>query len=160
MVRNAVIYVATGAYVAARRWWEARTNARYERLMRSAEAAGDYERLTDWEARAEQARERRHRRRMDWIAAPLDLARAIAVATMSGIGFVLALGVVLAVAHQDALWLLIPAQKTVDVVAWLVWLLGVVWPPATLVEPSWAAAGLTTRTRNDSPADSPGRCSR
>ena len=34
-----------------RRWWEARTNARYERLLRAAEAAGDYERLTDWEQR-------------------------------------------------------------------------------------------------------------
>src|SRR4051794_32341734 len=38
MVRNGIIYIATGAYVATRRWWEARTNARYERLMRSAEA--------------------------------------------------------------------------------------------------------------------------
>ncbi len=121
--------------MATRRWWEARTNARYERLMRSAEAAGDYERLTDWEARAEQARERRHRRRMDWITTPLDLARAIAVVAMSGIGFLLALGVVLAVAHRDASWLLTPAQKAVDAIAWLVWLLGVVWLPATLVAP-------------------------
>jgi hypothetical protein len=40
--------------------------------MHSAEAAGDHERLTDWEQRAEQAREWRHRRRMDWITAPLD----------------------------------------------------------------------------------------
>ena len=79
LARNTVLYLATGAFVLLRRWWEARTNARYERLMRAAEAAGDYERLTDWEQRAEQARERRHRRRMDWIAAPLDLARAAAV---------------------------------------------------------------------------------
>ena len=52
LVRNAVLYIATGALVLGRRWWEARTNARYERLMRAAEAAGDYERLTDWEQRA------------------------------------------------------------------------------------------------------------
>ena len=52
LARNAVLYLATGAWVLARRWWEARTNARYERLMRAAEAAGDYERLTDWEQRA------------------------------------------------------------------------------------------------------------
>src|SRR5690348_222664 len=73
LVRTAVVYLITGVLVLGRRWWEARTNARYERLMRAAEAAGDYERLTDWEARAEQARDRRHRRRMDWIVAPLDL---------------------------------------------------------------------------------------
>jgi S-DNA-T family DNA segregation ATPase FtsK/SpoIIIE len=142
MVRNGIIYIATGAYVATRRWWEARTNARYERLMRSAEAAGDYERLTDWEARAEQARERRHRRRMDWIVAPLDLARAVAVVVMSGIGFLLALGVVLAVAHRDTSWLLVPVQKAVDAIAWLVWLFGVVWLPATLVAPFLLLTGL------------------
>ena len=56
LVRNGVLYIATGAWVLGRRWWEARTNARYERLMRAAEAAGDYERLTDWEQRGEQAR--------------------------------------------------------------------------------------------------------
>ena len=61
---------------------EARTNARYERLMLAAGAAGDHDRLTDWDARAEQARERRHRRRMDWIVAPLDLIRTVAVAVM------------------------------------------------------------------------------
>ena len=98
--------------------------------MRAAEAAGDYERLTDWEQRAEQARERRHRRRMDWITAPLDLARAAAVAVMCGIGFLLGLGAVLAVAHRDAAWLLTPTQKAVDGIAWLVWLLGVIWPAA------------------------------
>ena len=101
-----------------RRWWEARTNARYERLMRAAEAAGDYERLTDWEQRAEHARERRHRRRMDWITAPLDLARAAAVVVMTGIGFLLGLGAVLAIAHRDPAWLLTPVQKAVDGIAW------------------------------------------
>jgi S-DNA-T family DNA segregation ATPase FtsK/SpoIIIE len=135
MVRNGIIYIATGGYVATRRWWEARTNARYERLMRSAEAAGDYERLTDWEQRAEQARERRHRRRMDWITAPLDLARATAVAILSVIAFLLGLGGVLALAHADSAWLLAPVQKTVDGVAWLVWLLDKVWIPATVALP-------------------------
>ena len=133
LVRNTVLYVATGAWVLGRRWWEARTNARYERLMRAAEAAGDYERLTDWEQRAEQARERRHRRRMDWITAPLDVARAAAVLVMCGIGFLLGLGAVLAIAHRDAAWLLTPTQKAVDGIAWVVWLLGVIWLPAAVV---------------------------
>jgi S-DNA-T family DNA segregation ATPase FtsK/SpoIIIE len=142
LVRNGVLYIATGAWVVARRWWEARTNARYERLMRAAEAAGDYERLTDWEARAEQARERRHRRRMDWITAPLDLARATAVAILAVIAFLLGLGGVLAIAHADPAWLLAPVQKTVDGVAWLVWLLSAIWLPATVALPWLLLAGL------------------
>jgi S-DNA-T family DNA segregation ATPase FtsK/SpoIIIE len=137
-----VLYLATGAFVLGRRWWEARSNARYERLMRAAEAAGDYERLTDWEQRGEQARERRHRRRMDWITAPLDLARAAAVAVMSGIGFLLGLGAVLAIAHRDAAWLLTPTQKAVDGIAWVVWLLGVIWPAAVVALPGLVLAGL------------------
>ena len=124
LLRNGVLYIATGAWVLARRGWEARTNARYERLLRAAEAAGDYERLTDWEQRAEQARERRHRRRMDWITAPLDVARTAAVMTLIGVGFLLLLGGMLAVAHRDPAWLLTPLQKVVDGIAWAVWLLG------------------------------------
>jgi S-DNA-T family DNA segregation ATPase FtsK/SpoIIIE len=142
LARNAMVYPVTGMFVLLRRWWEARTNARYERLMRAAEAAGDYERLTDWEARAEQARERRHRRRMDWILAPLDLARAAAVAVMSGIGVLLGLGAVLAIAHHDTGWLLTPLQKAVDGVAWVVWLLGAIWLPVTIATPWLVLAGL------------------
>ncbi len=142
LVRNAVIYIVTGVFVLGRRWWEARTNARYERLMRAAEAAGDYDRLTDWEARAEQARERRHRRRMDWIVAPLDLARGVAVMVLSGIGLLLGLGAVLSLAHRDAAWMLTPLQKVVDGVAWTVWLVGLVWLPITAALPWLGLVGL------------------
>ena len=135
LLRNGVLYIATGAWVLARRGWEARTNARYERLLRAAEAAGDYERLTDWEQRAEQARERRHRRRLDWITAPLDVARTAAVMTLVGVGFLLLLGGMLAVAHRDPAWLLTPLQKVVDGIAWAVWLLDLVWLPVTMVVP-------------------------
>ena len=48
---------------------------------------------------------------------------------MCGIGFLLGLGAVLAIAHRDAAWLLTPPQKAVDGIAWLVWLLGVIWLP-------------------------------
>ena len=142
LVRNAIIYVLTGTWVLTRRLWEARTNARYERLMRSAEAAGDFERLTDWEQRAEHARERRHRRRMDWVTAPLDLARTVAVVGLCGIGLLLGLGGVLAIAHRDTAWLLAPAQRAVDSIAWLVWLLDGIWLPLTVAAPGLLLAGL------------------
>ena len=111
LVRNSVLYPLTGVWVLTRRWWEARTNARYERLMRAAEAAGDHDRLTEWEARAEQAREQRHRRRMDWITAPLELARTAAVLILWLVGALLGLGAVLAIAHPDLSWLLAPLAQ-------------------------------------------------
>ena len=129
LVRNSLLYLLTGVWVLTRRWWEARTNARYERQMRAAEAAGDQDRLTDWEARAERAREQRHRRRMDWITAPIELARSAAVLVLWLVGALLGLGAVLAVAHADFSWVLAPLATVVAVVAWLVWLANTVWRP-------------------------------
>jgi len=116
-------------WVLSRRWWEARTNARYERQMRAAEAAGDQDRLTEWEARAERAREQRHRRRMDWITAPIELIRNAAVLFLWSVGALLGLGAVLAVAHADLAWILAPLATVVQAVAWLVWLADTVWRP-------------------------------
>jgi DNA segregation ATPase FtsK/SpoIIIE, S-DNA-T family len=144
VVRNAAVYPVTGGYVLVRRWWEAHTNSRYERLLRAAETAGDHDRLTDWEARAEHARERRHRRRMDWITAPLDLARTVAVGLMCGIGILIVLGGVLAIAHHDPAWLLSPAQRAVDAIAWLVWLLDFIWLPIAVALP-WLTLAMLWR---------------
>ena len=107
----------------------ARTNARYERQMRAAEAAGDQDRLTEWEARAERAREQRHRRRMDWITAPIELIRTAAVLFLWSVGALLGLGAVLAVAHADLAWILAPLATVVQAVAWLVWFAEAVWRP-------------------------------
>jgi S-DNA-T family DNA segregation ATPase FtsK/SpoIIIE len=142
VVRNTVLYLLTGTWLVARRLWEARTNARYERLMRAAEAAGDHDRLTDWEARAEQARERRHRRRMDWLEAPVAVVRAVIVTIMTGAGLLLGLGAVLAIGYQDFSWLLAPLRTATDLIAWLVWLLGVLWLPVALALPWAVVAGL------------------
>ncbi|HZD15409.1 MAG TPA: hypothetical protein VE196_09880, partial [Pseudonocardiaceae bacterium] len=127
--RNGVLYVVTGLWVVGVRVWEARTNSRYERMMRAAEAAGDQDRLSDWETRAERARERRHRRRMDWINAPFALAQAVAVAGATVAGMLLALGVLLAFAHSDASWILAPLGAVINAVAWAVWLCTVTWLP-------------------------------
>jgi len=47
VVRN-VLYVPAGVGVVAKRVWEAKTNSRYERLLRAAEAAGDHAALLEW----------------------------------------------------------------------------------------------------------------
>jgi S-DNA-T family DNA segregation ATPase FtsK/SpoIIIE len=99
-VRQAA-YVPIGAGVVLRRLWEAKTNSRYERMMRAAEAQGNWEKLEEWEARAEQARERRHRRRMALIEAPVTLAKGLAVTLATILGFLLLIGITLAVADHD-----------------------------------------------------------
>ena len=142
MIRNSALYVLVGAWVLTRRWWEARTNARYERQLRSAEALGDQERLTDWEARAERAREQRHRRRMDWITAPIDFAYTAAIMVLWLVAALLGLGALLAIAHSDLAWVLAPLNVAVQVVAWLVWLAGVVWRPALIGLLVLAVAGV------------------
>jgi S-DNA-T family DNA segregation ATPase FtsK/SpoIIIE len=129
-------------WVLSRRWWEARTNARYERQMRAAEAAGDQDRLTEWEARAERAREQRHRRRMDWITAPIELTRTAVILLLWSVGALLGLGAVLAVAHTDLTWILAPLATVVQAVAWLVWFAEAVWRPLLITLTVVGAVGV------------------
>ena len=46
-----VAYVPLGAAVVAKRLWDSRTTARYERFMRAAEATGNHEAALEWEER-------------------------------------------------------------------------------------------------------------
>lgn len=135
LVRNGAVYPLTGAWVLIVRWWEARTNARYERMLRATEAAGDRDGLGDWEQRGEQARERRHRRRMDWLDAPARIVRAVVIGTVALAGLLLGVGVLLAVSRDDLDQVLAPIRAVTDAIAWLVWLISVAWTPALLLAP-------------------------
>ena len=107
------LYVLAGALVVGRRVWEAKTNSRYERVMRAAEQQGDWDRLEQWEQRAEQARERRHRRRMDWLAAPWQLAKALLATGVTAVAVLLVLGLVLAAANHDVTTIIEPIMALV-----------------------------------------------
>lgn len=154
LARNGAVYPLTGAWVLALRWWEARTNARYERMLRATEAAGDRDGLGDWEQRGEQARERRHRRRMDWLDAPADIVRALVTGIVAVTGFLLGLGLLLAVSRDDLGLVLAPVRAVIDAVAWSVWLFSVAWVPALLVAPwmAFAVFWFVGRSRGAVPA--------
>lgn len=137
--RNA-LYVPAGAAIVARRVWEAKTNSRYERMMRIAEASGNMEAIAEWEQRAELARQRRHQRRMAWIAAPFQLAKAAGAAVATGVGGLVLLGVVLAVADHDPHEIGVPLMGVVNLVRDVAIVVGVVWGPLVLATP-WLAAG-------------------
>jgi S-DNA-T family DNA segregation ATPase FtsK/SpoIIIE len=134
-VARHVLYVPAGAGVVAKRLWEAKTNSRYERQMRAAEAAGNFERLDDWESRSELARERRHKRRMDWITAPFQLAKALAAATVTLVGVLVGLGIVLAAANKDISAFLDPFTAVLSLVKWVSIAVAVAWGPLVLATP-------------------------
>lgn len=121
-------YVFTGAGVLAKRWWDARTNGRYERQMRAAEAAGDQERLRYWQEQGEQARERRHKRRMEALTLPWRLAKALLVAIPVIAVLLLLIGVAVAINQGDLGLVLDPLIGTVTAVGWLaaavIWMAG------------------------------------
>ncbi|WP_206793196.1 FtsK/SpoIIIE domain-containing protein [Amycolatopsis sp. MtRt-6] len=130
-------YPFAGAWVICRRVWEAKTNSRYERMLRAAEVANNWELLQEWETRAEQARERRHRRRMDWLDAPGKLVKAVIMGSGALVAALLALGIVLAVANHDIADVLGPIKALIDLVQWVAWVITVSWTPLVAVAP-WA----------------------
>lgn len=137
VLRN-VLYVPAGIGVVARRVWEAKTNSRYERLLRAAEIAGDQETLKEWEGRSEQAKQHRHTRRMDWLDAPGKLAKALAVAAASLVGILLGVGVLFALVDKDLSRVLDPVTGFLDLIRWGMWAVAMVWGPLVLAAP-WVA---------------------
>jgi S-DNA-T family DNA segregation ATPase FtsK/SpoIIIE len=136
------LYVPAGAGVIARRLWEAKTNSRYERMMRIAEASGNMEAIAEWEQRAELARQRRHQRHMAWIAAPFQLAKALGAAVATTVGGLLLLGTVIAVADHDPHQVGVPLMGVVHLVRDVAIVVGVVWGPLVLAAPWLVTAWL------------------
>ncbi|MFJ6566723.1 FtsK/SpoIIIE domain-containing protein [Streptomyces sp. NPDC091292] len=136
------LYVYGGGRIVARRTWDARTPARYERMMRAAEAAGNLEEAREWEERGQRFRDARHRRRMDLLHSPLDAARGVAVGTGMGIGSLVALGVVMAIATSDPAHVVTPLMAVVDFINLLIRIVQVVWGPALTIGPFLALLAL------------------
>jgi DNA segregation ATPase FtsK/SpoIIIE, S-DNA-T family len=114
-------YVLGGALLLLTRLWQSKTSGRYERIMRAAEIAGNFERLGEWESRSEGFKARRHTRAMNWLDAPLKLVKALVLGLMGVAGVLLALGVVLAVASSDASLVLGPIVGLLDLIRWVSW---------------------------------------
>ncbi|MFE7229152.1 ATP-binding protein [Streptomyces sp. NPDC057596] len=136
------LYVLGGARIVARRTWDGRTAARYERMLRAAEAAGNYEAAAEWEERGQRYREARHRRRMDLLHSPMDAAKGVLVGTGMGIGSLVALGVVLAIANKDATDVVTPLMAVVKFIRLLITIVTIVWGPLVSIGPFLALLAL------------------
>lgn len=135
-------YVVGGSRIVARRAWDGRTTARYERMIRGAEAAGNYEEIKEWEQRAASFRKARHKRRMDLLKAMVNAPRAVASAAGAGFGVLLALGCILAWAKEDVSMILAPVEAVVQLIAWVAFIVGVVWEPLLIALPFAALASV------------------
>ncbi|MGD6749148.1 hypothetical protein [Streptomyces sp. BH105] len=141
-------YVAGGARILTRRVWDARTPARYERMIRAAEAGGHDDEIKEWERRGYAFRAARHRRRMDIVSVMLDGPRALASAAGATAGFLLAMGCVIAWARHDLSYVLGPLNGVVQLLGWLGVIVSVVWGPLTVLLPFAALAGMWAVGRN------------
>ncbi len=138
-----LFYVARGTAIVAKRLWDAKTNSAYERGMRQARAEGNTELYLEIEERAERARERRHGRRMDLITtAPIALVKALAVGAATFTGLLLALGIVLAIAQEDAGMILAPISGVIQAITWTYWFLATYGALLLIGGTAVAVAGL------------------
>ncbi|MFE5603881.1 FtsK/SpoIIIE domain-containing protein [Streptomyces coelicoflavus] len=136
------LYVAGGARIVARRAWDGRTAARYERMLRAAEAAGNFEAAAEWEERGQRFRDARHRRRMDLLHSPLDAAKGAAVCAAMGIGGLVLLGVAMAVATKDPTDVVTPLMAVVKFINLMITIVRVVWGPLISIGPFLALLAL------------------
>ncbi|MES9804981.1 FtsK/SpoIIIE domain-containing protein [Streptomyces cinereoruber] len=135
-------YVVGGTRIVARRAWDGRTGARYERLLRAAEAAGNYEAAGEWEERLHRFREQRHKRRMDLLTAPEKLVKGAAYGAGGSLGALLAVGIALAVANKDVTDVITPLMALMELIRLLVTLVTILWGPLVAVGPWLALAGV------------------
>ncbi|MEU5092115.1 ATP-binding protein [Streptomyces sp. NPDC021356] len=142
LVARHSLYVAGGARIVARRTWDGRTAARYERMLRAAEAAGNYEAAAEWEERGQRYREARHRRRMDLLHSPLAAAKGAAVGTGVGIGGLVLLGIAMAVATKHPADVITPLMAVVEFINLMITIVRVVWGPLVSVGPFLALLAL------------------
>ncbi|MBL3665148.1 ATP-binding protein [Streptomyces sp. M2CJ-2] len=136
------LYTLNGGRIVARRTWDGRTGARYERMIRAAEAAGNLEAAEEWEERLQRFRAARHHRRMDLLHLPVEAAKGVAVGAGMSIGVLVALGIVMALNTGHAGDVITPLSATIDFLALLIRIVQVVWGPALTIGPFLALLAL------------------
>ncbi|MFD4557592.1 cell division protein FtsK [Streptomyces sp. NPDC058469] len=141
-------YTWGGIRVLTRRAWEARTTAMHHRMMRIAEASGNEEMVQKWEQRAYAYRFARHKRRMDMLQMAISLPKAVFTTVVAGTGVLLLLGILIAWHNHDVADVLGPLDAVIQLVAWLGFLVSVIWDPFLYSMPLLAMAGAWAVGRN------------
>jgi len=132
--RNAA-YVGIGAAVIMRRLWESRSIARYERSIRSAEAAGDHEAALAWDTQRVKFIKDRHSRRADLVELPLKVFKALPGIAAGFLGILIVIGVLLAIAGKDAKEIAVPVKTVAHIAGWVALAFSVSYGPFLLALP-------------------------
>jgi S-DNA-T family DNA segregation ATPase FtsK/SpoIIIE len=146
------LYTVNGGRIVARRTWDGRTGARYERMIRAAEAAGNLEAAEEWEERLTRFRAARHHRRMDLLHSPVEAAKGVAVGAGMSIGVLVALGIVMAINSGQVGDVVTPLSATIDFIALLIRIVQIVWGPLISIGPFLALLALWAVGRNQQAA--------
>jgi S-DNA-T family DNA segregation ATPase FtsK/SpoIIIE len=136
------LYTFNGGRIVARRTWDGKTGARYERMIRAAEVAGNLELAEEWEDRLQRFRQARHHRRMDLLHSPVEAAKGVGVGAAMSVGALVALGVVMAINNHDIRDVITPLKATIEFIATLIRIVQLVWPTAIVLGPLFALLGL------------------
>jgi DNA segregation ATPase FtsK/SpoIIIE, S-DNA-T family len=139
--RNAA-YVGIGAAVVARRMWESRSTARYERHIRSAETAGDHESALAWDVQRVKFLKDRHARRTALVELPIKIARELPKIAIGIVGTLAAIGVLLAIATRNIREVAAPLRTAATIAEWVSIAFSVAWGPFVLAAPGIATAVL------------------
>lgn len=154
-VTRHVSYVLIGGVVVARRVWESRTTARYDRFIRAAEIGGNHDAALQWDERRAEFVRARHDRRMQRAASRIHTAKAVPVIAIAVVIVLFTLGVLLAVANRDPADVALPVEVLARITAGTAAAVSVAWGPLVLAAP-WAALGLLWHAGRREAAGMPG----
>jgi hypothetical protein len=110
-------YIPLGAAAVARRLWESRSTARYDRAIRAAQQAGDQKTALEWDARRAEFVAARHERRMQRAESRRATARTLPWFALGVVAVLSAAGVLLAVARHRAADVAEPAVLLAELTA-------------------------------------------
>ena len=134
------LYVAAGVVVAVRRWHAART--RHERMMRSAEAAGDDEVALAWAQQLARERHERHERQRERVETVIAVVRAFPWILAALLVSPAVLGVFWAIARRRFTAIGEPYIWAAHVIAFGVEVASLVWSVAVVAVPLAVVAVL------------------
>lgn len=138
MASRNVAYIGVGAYAVAKRLWDSRTTARYERWMRAAEQSGDHEAVLEWETRLSSFRNDRHQRRKEWVELPVNIIAQLPKIAGGAVAVLAAIGILLAIATRNAAEVATPFVVVARITELIAIVVSVAWGPLVLALP-WIA---------------------